>query len=38
MDLEEIAKELGYIDIEHLEANIESYGEPLLNGGKLLKN
>lgn len=30
MKLEEVAKALGYTDVEHLESNIELYGEPLI--------
>ncbi len=37
MNLEEVAKKLGYLDVEHLENNIESYGEPLLEWWEVIK-
>ena len=37
MDLEEVAKKLGYFDVEHLEKNIESYGEPLIEWWDVIK-
>ena len=37
MNLDEAAKRLGYVDAEHVEKNIENYGEPLTEWWSLLK-
>tara|TARA_R110001592_G_scaffold114472_3_gene314318 strand:+ start:44 stop:172 length:129 start_codon:yes stop_codon:yes gene_type:complete len=37
MDLEEVAKKLGYFDVEHLEGNIENYGSPLIEWWEVIK-
>jgi hypothetical protein len=37
MNLDEVAKKLGYIDAEHLEINIYNYGEPLPQWWEVMK-
>jgi formylmethanofuran dehydrogenase subunit E len=37
MNLDEAAKRLGYVDADHVERNIEAYGEPLLQWWEVIK-
>ena len=37
MNLEDAAKKLGYFDADHVEKNIEAYGEPLIEWWGLIK-
>ncbi len=37
MNLDEAARRLGYIDADHVERNIEAYGEPLLQWWEVIK-
>jgi len=37
MNLDEVAKKLGYIDADHLEKNIYNYGEPLPQWWEVIK-
>jgi len=37
MNLDEAAKRLGYFDADHVEKNIEAYGEPLIEWWGLIK-
>ena len=38
MNLDEVAKRLGYVDADHVEKNIEAYGEPLIEWWGLIKD
>ena len=37
MNLDEAAKRLGYVDADHVERNIEAYGEPLPQWWEVIK-
>jgi len=37
MNLDEVAKKLGYVDADHLEKNIYNYGEPLPEWWEVIK-
>ena len=37
MNLDDAAKKLGYFDADHVEKNIEAYGEPLIEWWSLIK-
>lgn len=37
MNLDDAAKKLGYFDADHVEKNVEAYGEPLIEWWSLIK-